>query len=79
MLRAAARGCRPWFTTSPTFAKVHESSAAYCERARLRADSTLAQLSDEDFDRGLAALERAVADQAGPRPVEARIDLLVLR
>jgi ubiquinone/menaquinone biosynthesis C-methylase UbiE len=59
--------------------QVSPSLRVYCERARLRADSTLAQLSDEDFDRGLAALERAVADQAGPRPFEARIDLLVLR
>jgi hypothetical protein len=38
-----------------------------------------AQLSDENFDKGLAALERAAAEEAEPRPVEARIDLLVLR
>jgi len=47
--------------------------------ARLRADSTLAPLPDEEFEAGIAALERDVAAGASPGPVVDFIDLLVLR
>jgi hypothetical protein len=46
------------------------------ERVRLRADSTLALLSDDEFAAGLAALECAAA--AEPTPVVDHLDLLVL-
>lgn len=48
-------------------------------QARLRADSTLAPLPDEEFDAGIAALERDVAAGTSPGPVVDHIDLLVLR
>jgi hypothetical protein len=47
------------------------------ERVRLRADSTLAPLSDDEFAAGLAALER-VAAESTPTPVVDHLDLLVL-
>jgi SAM-dependent methyltransferase len=51
---------------------------ALAERVRLRADSTLAPLPDDELARGLAALERAAATEpAGP--VVDHLDLLVLR
>ena len=52
-------------------------SAAY-ERVRLRADTTLESLSDEEFAQGLAALELAAAKEATPAPVVDWLDLLVL-
>jgi hypothetical protein len=47
-------------------------------RVRLRADSTLAPLSDDEFAAGLAALERAATAQPTPTPVVDHLDLLVL-
>ena len=55
------------------------SLRVFRERVRLRADSTLAPLSDEAFARGMAALDRAVAAEREPSPVVDRLDLLVLR
>lgn len=49
------------------------------ERVRRRADSTLKPLSDEEFARGLEALERAAAGEKTPAPVVDYLDLLVLR
>ncbi|HZC98767.1 MAG TPA: class I SAM-dependent methyltransferase [Actinomycetes bacterium] len=49
------------------------------DRVRLRADSTLKLLSDEEFAEGLAAMERAAAAEATPSPVVDHLDLLVLR
>jgi hypothetical protein len=49
------------------------------EQVRLRADSTLQPLSDDEFAEGLAALERAAAAEATPTPVVDHLDLLVLR
>jgi SAM-dependent methyltransferase len=51
----------------------------YLERARVRADSLLRQLPDDEFDEGLRKLERAAAEETGPRPVFRPLDLLVLR
>jgi SAM-dependent methyltransferase len=55
------------------------SLEAAAERVRLRADTTLQLLSDEEFEEGVRALERAVAGQPHPSPVVDRLDLLVLR
>ena len=48
------------------------------ERTRLRADSTLSLLSDAEFERCQAALERAAREEP-PAPVIETIDLLILR
>jgi len=47
-------------------------------RAGARADSTLALLADEEFEMGLAALERDAEAEAAPAPIEDPLDLLVL-
>jgi SAM-dependent methyltransferase len=52
--------------------------AAYAERVRLRADSVLQLLSEEEFARGLAAIDAAAAAGASAPVVDA-LDLLVLR
>jgi SAM-dependent methyltransferase len=52
--------------------------AELAERTRLRADSTLSLLSDAEFERCQAALERAARDEP-PAPVIEIIELLVLR
>jgi hypothetical protein len=48
-------------------------------RTRLRADTTLALLTDEEFWRRQAALEDAAAREIEARPVIDTLDLLVLR
>jgi ubiquinone/menaquinone biosynthesis C-methylase UbiE len=55
------------------------SLRAACARVRMRADSGLVSLTDDEFERGMAALERAAAAETTPQPVEDRLDLLVLR
>jgi ubiquinone/menaquinone biosynthesis C-methylase UbiE len=55
------------------------SLAAYRDKVRLRADTGLALLPDEEFAAGLAALDRAVEAETTPVPVVDRLDLLVLR
>lgn len=55
------------------------SLRSYCERLRARADSTLAQLSEENFAVGMAAIEAAADAERDPQPVIDRLDLLVLR
>jgi SAM-dependent methyltransferase len=52
------------------------SLAAAVERVRLRADTTLRLLSDEEFADGLRKMQEA-ADAAQPEPVVDRLDLLV--
>lgn len=54
------------------------SLAELAERTRLRADSTLSLLSDAEFERCQATLERAAREEP-PTPVIEIIDLLVLR
>ena len=56
-----------------------DSMRAWCERVRLRADSTLQPLDDDVFARRLAEAERAAAEERVARPVVDRLDLLVLR
>ena len=55
------------------------SLAAYRDKVRLRADTGLRLLPDDQFAAGLAALDRAVEAEAVPAPVVDRLDLLVLR
>jgi ubiquinone/menaquinone biosynthesis C-methylase UbiE len=55
------------------------SLAAYRDKVRLRADTGLRLLPDDEFAAGLTALDRAVAGETTPTPVVDRIDLLVLR
>jgi SAM-dependent methyltransferase len=55
------------------------SLAAYRDKVRLRADTGLRLLPDDQFAAGLAALDRAVKAETSPRPVIDRLDLLVLR
>jgi ubiquinone/menaquinone biosynthesis C-methylase UbiE len=55
------------------------SLAVYRDKVRLRADTGLHLLPDEEFAAGLAALDRAVAAETTPAPVTDRLDLLVLR
>lgn len=58
----------------PTFADLRELA----RRTRFRADSTLASLSDDEFNRGQEALDRA-ADISPSDPVIDTIDLAVFR
>jgi ubiquinone/menaquinone biosynthesis C-methylase UbiE len=55
------------------------SLRAAVDRVRVRADSTLRLLPDEEFAEGLAAMERAAAAETTPTPVVDHLDLLVLR
>jgi ubiquinone/menaquinone biosynthesis C-methylase UbiE len=54
------------------------SLASYARRIGVRADSTLASISDEDFERGMSRLEQAVAAETDPRPLITKLDILVL-
>jgi SAM-dependent methyltransferase len=55
------------------------SLAVYRDRVRLRADTGLRLLPDDQFAAGLAALDRAVEAETVPVPVVDRLDLLALR
>jgi ubiquinone/menaquinone biosynthesis C-methylase UbiE len=55
------------------------SLTEFYERARLRADTTLQCISNEEFAWGLEALERAAIEEIEPVPVIDRLDLLVFR
>lgn len=46
---------------------------------RVRADSTLIQLSDDVFSAGMERLEKDAANSSGDTPVISTLDLLVLR
>jgi ubiquinone/menaquinone biosynthesis C-methylase UbiE len=54
------------------------SLRAYAKRVRLRADSTLAPLSEGEFSEGLRRLDLDVAREESPSPVVDGLDLLVL-
>ncbi|HET8564665.1 MAG TPA: class I SAM-dependent methyltransferase [Candidatus Binatia bacterium] len=51
----------------------------FAERTRLRADTALALISEQEFAQGLAALEQAAASEREPSPVQETLDLLVFR
>jgi hypothetical protein len=52
------------------------SLQAFLERVRLRADTTLTLMQDDEFEAGVAELERDAAEEAVPRAVVDYIDLL---
>jgi ubiquinone/menaquinone biosynthesis C-methylase UbiE len=52
--------------------------AEYAARLRLRAISTFERLTEEEIDRGFAALDADVAAETVPQPVRAEHDLLVM-
>lgn len=56
-----------------------QSLRNYLEKAKSRADTSLTLISDDEFTRGLRALERAAAQETEPKPVIDYLDLLVLR
>jgi ubiquinone/menaquinone biosynthesis C-methylase UbiE len=58
-----------------TAATLHE----FAERTRLRADTALALISDQEFRDGQAAIEAAASLEHAPNPVIERIELLVFR
>jgi ubiquinone/menaquinone biosynthesis C-methylase UbiE len=51
----------------------------YADRVRVRADSTLIRLSDDQFAAGMNRLDRAAAASSADEPVTTTLDLLVLR
>lgn len=55
-----------------------ENLTAYAKLLRTRADSTLAELDDDEFKRGMRAVEHASAAHPDT-PVITRLDLLLLR
>jgi ubiquinone/menaquinone biosynthesis C-methylase UbiE len=72
----------PGFELESITAVVQQTCSSLTEfaaRTRLRADTTLTLMSDEDFHRRQAALDRAAAAETTPTPVVDTIDLLVLR
>jgi len=64
---------------TPVVQESCSSLKEFAARTRLRADTTLALLSDEEFQRRQTALERAAAREVEPTPVVDTLDLLVLR
>ena len=59
--------------------EIDPSLAAHYERVKRRALSTLALLSDAEFEAGLERMRGAVQAETRPLPVTEEIDLLVLR
>jgi ubiquinone/menaquinone biosynthesis C-methylase UbiE len=53
------------------------SVSEYAERIRLRADSTLELLSDEEFATGMARLHAVAAAERSPVPVREAVELVV--
>jgi len=66
-------------TITPVVQESCSSLKELAARTRLRADTTLALLSDQEFQGGQRALERAAACEIEPRRVIDTLDLLVLR
>jgi SAM-dependent methyltransferase len=55
------------------------SLRAHYERMKLRAVSTLLLISDDEFQEGIRALERAAAAEVEPQPVMDSMDFLVFK
>jgi hypothetical protein len=51
----------------------------YADLIRVRADSTLVQLTEDEFSAGMQRLEHDAASPLGDEPVVSTLDLLVLR
>ncbi len=54
-----------------------QSLRAAADRFRLRADTTLQQISDDEFEEGMQALEADADSETVPAPVVSQLDLLV--
>ena len=59
--------------------QISASLREFADRTRLRADTSLALLSDDEFEAGMAALDAAAADESVPAPIFETLELLVLR
>jgi ubiquinone/menaquinone biosynthesis C-methylase UbiE len=64
---------------SPVVQQTCSSLKEFAARTRLRADTTLILLTDDEFSSRQAALETAAAREMRPTPVIDTLDLLVLR
>jgi hypothetical protein len=65
------------FYSEPVYHTIAPSMNAMIERIKLRADTTLEKISDEEFDNGVAAMTEAAKVDDGP--VIDSLDLIVLR
>lgn len=63
-------------TVEPVSPRTANSLAEAAARTRLRADTTLDLLSDEEFARGQAAIEAAASAEAIPKPIYDTVHLL---
>jgi len=66
-------------TLRPVEQTTAPSLRQYADLIRVRADSTLIQLSDDVFSAGMERLEKDAANSSGDTPVISTLDLLVLR
>lgn len=66
-------------TLRPIDQTTARSLGQYADLIRVRADSTLIQLSDELFSAGMERLQEDAANSRGHEPVTSTLDLLVLR
>jgi hypothetical protein len=66
-------------TLQPVAQITARNLGAYADLVRVRADSTLIQLSGDLFAAGMDRLEKAAAASPGDEPVTTTLDLLVLR
>jgi len=66
-------------TVTPVLQQTCSSLNELAARTRLRTDTTLILLTDEEFQRRQAALEVAAAREMEPNPVVETLDLLVLQ
>ena len=66
-------------TLQPVEQVTARNLAAYADLVRVRADSTLIQLSEDDFAAGMNRLDEAATASPADEPVTTTLDLLVLR
>jgi ubiquinone/menaquinone biosynthesis C-methylase UbiE len=66
-------------TVTPVVQQICSSLNELAARTRLRTDTTLILLTEEEFQRRQAALEIAAAGELEPNPVVETLDLLVLQ
>ena len=59
--------------------KIDDSLQAYYQRIKMRSYSTFEFISDEKFQTGLLAMEKAADNEKEPSPVTEAIDLLVFK
>lgn len=59
--------------------QISASLREFADRTRLRADTSLALLSDDEFEAGMAALHEAAARELEPTPIVETLELLVFQ